>query len=288
MRAQVAGMLVVAVLGAGGRGAAASPGPGASSLPFVSSRPGEIVVPMTIGSRGPYRVLLDTGSTHTAISDALSTALGLPAVARTTMRASAGTLACLVVELPRVAIGSATADGLTATVLPAQAAAALGPGIDGLVGQDFLSRFRFTIDYRHLRIVWHERGYVASGVRLALVPSEDRWLVELPQRGHTSPWRFVPDSGTDTLVLYDDAAADRLVTQWRADRAALGSLTGSRIVRTGIVDGLRLGGASLERQLAVVLPSPSAGAGAPTGLLPLHQFASVFFSATDRCLVIHP
>jgi hypothetical protein len=54
------------------------------------------------------------------------------------------------------------------------------------------------------------------------------------------------------------------------------------------VDGLQVGGASLERQLAVVVPSPDTGAGAPTGLLPLHGFASVFFSATERCLVVHP
>lgn len=138
--------------------------------------------------------------------------------------------------------------------------------------------------------MWHARTYVPTGVRLALVPSEERWLVELPQRDGTPTWRFVPDSAADTLVLYSEAAAKRMVTEWQVGLAALGSLTGTRIVRTGIVDGLRVGGASLERQPVVVLPSPGVGtaAGAPTGLLPLHRFASVFFSATDRCLVVQP
>jgi len=73
------------------------------------------------------------------------------------------------------------ADGLTATTVPPAAAAALGADVDGVLGQDFLSRFAFTIDYRRSRIVWHEADYVPVGSRLTLVPAQDRWLVELPQ-----------------------------------------------------------------------------------------------------------
>ena len=186
-------------------------------------------------------------------------------------------------------VDGVSADGLTATALPPAAAAALGPGVDGVLGQDFLSRFAFTIDYRRSRILWHDADYVAPGTRLALVPAQDRWLVELPQPA-TAPGsaptlrRFVPDSGADTLVLFGERRAGCLITAWRAGTSALGSLTGERAVRTATVDGLRVGEATLDRQVAAVVPSTAPDD--PDGLLPLHLFASVFFSARSRALVI--
>jgi predicted aspartyl protease len=250
---------------------------------FESRGPGEVVVPVTIGDRGPFRFLLDTGSTHTAVTEVLASAVGARPVARTSMSAAGGSLECLVVALARVAIGAVGAEGLTATVLPAASAAVIGAGLDGVLGQDFLSRFSYTIDYRGSRIRWHEPGYMAPGVRLTMVPSQDRWLVELPQAG--GAYRFVPDSGADTLVLYGDGLADRVVREWRDDRAAIDSLTGPRDVRIGLVGGLRVGDATLDRQLAVVVPGERRE---PDGLLPLHLFASVHLNARDRYLVIQP
>ena len=94
----------------------------------------------------------------------------------------------------------------------------------------------------------------------------------------------MPDSGADTLVLFGEHRAGCLITTWRAGTSALGSLTGERAVRTAIVDGLRVGEATLDRQLAAVVPSTAPDD--PDGLLPLHLFASVFFSASSRALVI--
>ena len=288
MRAEVVLLVSLTALIPARLTGAADAGPGAPTR-FASSRPGEIVVPVTVGGLGPFRFLLDTGSTHTAVTDRLATAVDAVPVARTVMRAAAGSVGCLVVALPTVVVDGVSADGLTATALPQSAAAALGPGLDGVLGQDFLSRFAFTIDYRRSRIVWHDADYVAPGTRLALVPAQDRWLVELPQPATSSGRpptlrRFVPDSGADTIVLFGERRAGCLITAWRAGTSALGSLTGERAVRTATVDGLRVGDAMLDGQVAAVVPSTAADD--PDGLLPLHLFASVFFSARSRALVI--
>ena len=232
-------------------------------------------------------------STHTAVTATLATAVDAVPVARTVMRTTAGTVGCLVVALPVVAVDAASAGGLTATVLPPAAAAALGRdrgrGVDGVLGQDFLARFAFTIDYRRTQIVWHDPDYVAPGPRLTLVPAQDRWLVELPQPAKTSGSpatlrRFVPDSGADTLVLFGETRGAGLITAWRPGTSVLGSLAGDRAVRTATVDGLRVGATTLDGQLAAVVSSSSPDD--PDGLLPLHLFASVFFSARSRALVI--
>ncbi len=338
MRAQMLVFLVVTAGAVAGPAAADGVQERTSSTPFRATRPGEVIVPVTVGGRGPYRFLLDTGSTHTVVTAALADAVDARLVARTEMRSAAGTLACLVVALPPLAVGDAVSEGLTATALPLQAAGALGRDVDGVLGQDFLARFAFTIDYRRSRIVWHAADFVPSGVRLALIPAQGRWMIELPQpgpprttsrlvesiadpRARPGPLRtlrLVPDSGADTLVLFGEARARSLRAEWGAGTAELGSLTGVRAVRTATVDGLRVGDAILDRQLAAIVPATTgepadaamvpansgAHAGAPAdaeadalsdadpsepdGLLPLHLFASVFFSARSRALVIEP
>jgi hypothetical protein len=261
---------------------------------FASSRAGEVVVPVAIGGRAGYRFLVDTGSSHTAVTASLVAEVAARAVARTTMSAAAGTVDCLVVALPVVSVGGglAVAAGLAATVLPDAPAQGLAAGVDGILGQDFLSRFAYTIDYRRSRIVWHESGYLPAGERLTLVPGQDRWLVELPQasadrRALTPVPRFVPDSGADAIVLYGEARARDLGAEWQPIAAMLGSLTGDRAARVATVAGLRVGGTILGRQIAAVVPS-TAATDYPDGLLPLHLFASVFVSARDRALVIQP
>ena len=288
MRAEVLLFVSLAALARAGLAVAADAGPGAATR-FASTRPGEVLVSVTVGAKGPFRFLLDTGSTHTAVTESLAAAVDAVPVARTVMRAAAGSVACVVVALPTVVVDAVSADGLTATALPPAAAAALGPGVDGVLGQDFLSRFAFTLDYRRSRILWHDADYVAPGTRLTLVPAQDRWLVELPQPAKapgSAPTlrRFVPDSGADTLVLFGERRARWLITAWRAGPSTLGSLTGDRAVRTATVDGLRVGEATLDRQVAAVVPSTAPDD--PDGLLPLHLFASVFFSARSRALVI--
>lgn len=291
MRTQVLAFLLIAAMPV-----SAAP----AGTPFESRRPGEVTVPVTIGSRGPFRFLLDTGSTHSAVTPELARALAARAIARAAVTASAGTVECLVVALETVAVGPVAVDELAATELPAGAGARLGPGIDGILGQDFLARFSFTIDYERSRILWHDGSGAAaaaresSGIRLALVPSQDRFVVELPQPGRPQALRVVPDSGADTLVLYDDSLVAALVGEWAPGTAELASPTGTQAVRTGIVDRLRVGAATLDRQTAVVLPSrrpATAGPGGgaePDGLLPLHQFAQVSFNARERSLVIRP
>ena len=131
---------------AAARPAAMDRGPGtpvpAPETPFESRGPGEVVVRVTIGGRGSYRFLVDTGSTHTAVTPVLAAEVGAVTVARTSMTASGGSLACLVVALPRVAIGPIAADGLTATALPAASVALLGAGLAGVLGQEGLEAFQ--------------------------------------------------------------------------------------------------------------------------------------------------
>jgi hypothetical protein len=90
--------------------------------PVIDAR-GGIVVSVRIGNAGSFDFMLDTGASSSIISDDLARQIGAPIVARGEVVRSAGT------ELREAA-----------------RLAALGRHVRGLLGQDFLSAFNYTLD----------------------------------------------------------------------------------------------------------------------------------------------
>ena len=256
---------------------------------FASSQHGEVVVPVFIGGEGPYRFLLDTGSSHTVISQTLATTLGASPVAKAPIATSVGSILARVVRLPEVAVGSARVESLLATSLPPDASGMLDVGLSGVLGQDFLSQFDYTLDYRASRLSWRDEGQVDKGVRLVLEPSNGRFLVRLPQDARCRcPVRLVPDSGANSVVLFEGRAADRLVVNTAGTSMDMSTLGGHRTARGVIVRALLVGPVILWNLPAarVVLPEDTTQDG--DGLLPLSLFARVSFRHDEGYMVVQP
>ena len=203
-------------------------------------------IPVFIGGKGPYQFLLDTGSSHTVISQTLATILSAVPVAKAPIATSVGSILALVVRLPDVAVGSARVESLLATSLPPDASGMLDDGLSGLLGQDFLSQFDYTLDYRASRLSWHDEGQVENGVRLVLEPSNGRFLVQLPQDERCRcPVRLVPDSGANGVVLFAGTEADRLASRCRHHLHALVNAHWRGTARSVIVRALLVGRATL-------------------------------------------
>jgi len=279
-------VLLTALAAAAGAAPAGAEPVSGTALRFQSGRPGEIIVPVFVGGRGPYRFLLDTGSTHTAIRQSLVVTLGATPVARASMATSTGSIECIVVRLTEVAIGAVRVTALLATALPSSVGAVLGSGIDGVIGQDFLSQFDYTIDYGNARLVWNDNVERRPGVRLLLVPSQGRFLVELPQtddvKGTTV--HFVPDSGADGMLLFETGTSHLRIDPQSSSRQ-LESLAGQRAARSVVLRNLQVGGVRLREQPALLMSEHPAGGGV-SGLLPLHLFASVSFNNHDGYMLV--
>jgi predicted aspartyl protease len=256
---------------------------------FASTQYGEVVVPVFIGGEGPYRFVLDTGSSHSVISQTLATNLGASPVAKTTVATSVGSMVALVVRLPDVAVGSARVESLLATSLPPDAAGILDERISGVLGQDFLSRFDYTLDYRASRLSWHDRGQIEKGVRLMLEPSNGRFLVRLPQDERCAcPVRLVPDSGANGMVLFAGRQADRLQIDPVDAPMRVSTLSGDGNAQSVVVRAFLVGPAYLRDVPAarVVLPEGTTEGG--DGLLPLSLFARVSFRHREGLMVVQP
>lgn len=280
------GLIVVSVVAS--VGAAGGDPTRSADVRFASSQHGEVVVPVFIGADGPYRFLLDTGSSHTVISQTLATTLGASPVATATLGTSVGSILAPVIRLTNVAVGSAHVESLLATSLPPDAAGILDDGLSGVLGQDFLSQFDYTLDYRGSRLSWRDDEQIQKGVRLVLEPSNGRFLVQLPQdEGCQCLVRLVPDSGANGVVLFAGRQADRLRVDAAVTAMRVSTLSGDGTARSVIVRSLHIGSATLRDVPAarVVLPESTTEEG--DGLLPLSLFARVSFHH-EGYMVVQP
>jgi len=254
-----------------------------------STQHGEVVIPVFIDGRGPYRFILDTGSSHTAIDRTLATELGTVPVAKAPIATSVGSMLTPVVSLAAVTVGSARVGSLLATALPPDAAGWLGDGVSGVLGQDFLSQFDYTVDYRARRLSWNDADQKETGVRLALESSHGRCLVRLPQDDRCQcPVRLVPDSGASDVVLFTGTEADQLPIDSPGASMRVSTLAGAGTGRRVTVRKLLVGSATLRDVPAarVVLPEGTTEEG--DGLLPLSLFARVSFHHREGYMVVQP
>ena len=229
-----------------------------SPVPLAIDDRGGIVVDVRVNGLGPFRFILDTGAARSIVSDDLARELRAPVVAKSEVVTSAGTDMRLVVRLGSVALAASRVEGLLTPVIPADRLRQLGPRVSGLLGQDFLSAFNYTLDYRRARLTWDEPlGCMGPNV-VPMVAAEGRFVMAL--RGESGmPLRLVPDSGAGVAVLFRGAR-----TPPSMGRVRVGSFT-------------------LWDLRPVVVERVDEHA---DGLLPLHGFSSVSFAAGGGCVVI--
>lgn len=259
-----------------------------ASVPISVDAEGAVSVPVVINGSASFRFALDTGTTRTVVSDRVVDRLALAAVAKTLTATPAGDEWRPVVRLDSIAIGDAqSANPLLASVTPSARLRQLAPDIDGIIGQDFLFGLNYTLDYASKRLHWSAPvSWTGGTARLPLVAREGRYLVALPPGRDGRSALLVPDSGANTLVLFERGGRTVVPAEPVSLTLAVDTLSGTRAVKSSVVRDLRLGDLTLRNLLAAIIPRQEEDALAPDGLLPLHLFASVTFDARERCLIL--
>ena len=262
---------------------------GAAATPeeiIVSLRSsGAVRVPVGVNGAGPFTFLLDTGSSHTIVSSELVDRLGLPVVAQARVHTPAGVEIGRVVRVELMSIGSASAFGLMPSVVSLAQLRATESGVDGVIGQDFLSAFNFTVDYRRKRLRFTAEAEDPQ-VHLPLVRAGDRSLVQLPGNPGDEPVLMVPDTGTEGFVIFERDGRTALRVDPMSQAFEVSGLASQRVGRGALLRELKVGGVTLRNQPAVVLEREGARTVEGDGLLPLHQFSSVSFNNSEGFMVV--
>ena len=123
------------------------------ATPFELDDSGGIVLSTRVEGLGPFRFIIDTGSTHSAVSQGLASRVGARAVAKTMVGSALGATMRPVVRIGRLEIGPVVARDLMPSVLDSDAEDAIG-GLDGVIGLDVPGFPCATIDFRQRQLVW--------------------------------------------------------------------------------------------------------------------------------------
>ena len=265
------------------------------SIHALTGAPGEVALTVEAGGlvsleayingAGPFRLLLDTGSSASSVSRKLMRTLQLALVGTGDLVTPSGTRARDGVRLDVVSVGAASRRSLLAHVIDNRDLAALGPDVDGILGQDFLVGQHYTVDYRRKRLSWRADtgGDAPAGATLDLKFEQGRWLAGLPQTDGRVLW-FVPDSGAAALVLYDRGCAAALKTRIVSCCAGVTTVNGSGSARLVIVPEFKVGARVIRNREALILNRAHAHSPTGDGLLPLSMFASVSFHPQQQVL----
>ena len=227
------------------------------AVPLAIDGRGGVAVDVRINDHGPFRFLIDTGASRSIVSEDLARQLRAPVVAKSEVVTSAGSEMRLVVRLASVALPFARAEALLAPTVPGVRLAELGHGVRGLLGQDFLSAFNYTLDYRRRLLTRDEAIVCDTPDAVPMNAAEGRFVMALRARSGRA-LRLVPDSGAEIAVLF----------RGRSPVPALSAL--------------QIGSVTLRDVPAVVVDREDANA---DGLLPLHRFSSVSFGAGGSCVI---
>ena len=110
-------------------------------VPVLTAGPSAIVT-VTLNQTITGNLMLDTGATHTVISQRLAGILSLRPVGRSAIQTVGGVIAVTISRLRSLKLGEAEVNDLPIVVHDFSR----DPRIDGLLGMDFLSHYRFGLD----------------------------------------------------------------------------------------------------------------------------------------------
>lgn len=224
-----------------------------------------VVEGVYVNGHGPYRFLLDTGTTANHLDAKLARSIGLKATFRSELVSSTGTLYAPGADGIEVELDSVRADGQRFLFAGMELIRNLAPGVQGVLGESFLSRFDYVLELRDKRIEFGKRERPESGIRTPLRIVDSRPVVA------TSLGDLVLDSGTRWVTLFgvdSSGARNQMIT-----------MSGSQWIGT-VTRNLRIEGRSFWSGRALAVPHSAEGGA--QGLLPVSLFKSVYFCNSEK------
>ena len=227
-----------------------------------------------INNQGPFRFLLDTGAQSCAIRPDMAARLGVPVTGRVHHVSPVGSGVAATGMLRSVALGPAAASGIEVLITDLPAVRQFDPTVDGVLGQSFLDRFDYLLDYKGRRFVAEPQG--VRGVAVAFERSDGRMAVDVEAIGETR--KLVIDSGAPAVVLFGN-----LQRQFRKSRRHVALTTNSGDRQTALTrEKVRIGHWTSKGVQTALL------AGSGPGLLPASLFDALYVNNRKGYVILNP
>jgi predicted aspartyl protease len=198
--------------------------------PTLRDRLGRIWAPVYLNGKGPYRLVLDTGASRSAITAQVAADLGLPPDGAIMLHGVTGSATVPFVTVDTFVVGDLESHSKMLPIVPD----ALG-GADGVLGMEGLADKRIFIDFRHdkITIVHSHLATAAAGyVTIPLTRSANGLLMAKAYVGRVRVQAIIDTGGQATVANPALGAALR-------SRRASGTLRPATI--TGATDDIQTG-----------------------------------------------
>ena len=249
-----------------------------------------ILVQTRVNGSGPFDFLLDTGTTRTVIDPELARQLKAPVIGEVSLTGVLHVRQDRLVRLQNVQLGEASLSGFGAAVDNLTRQKMLAPGIRGVLGEDFLSKFDILIDYKQHWLRFGGAPPTGEQCRFETIgqyrgaPTTNRLLIAA---------EFMEVSGTKVQLQLDTGARipelfptvhDSFPSQPWAGSMATSSGASGVILYSNVT--IRIG-TTLVRRMDVV-QSRRAIAFDAAGLLPASIFRRIYISHSGGFVVLNP
>lgn len=218
-----------------------------------------------LNGKGPFRMMVDTGATSCAVRPSVAKQLGtlpLYAVGHETAAGVARTPAI------RAEVRVGTVSDQNVEVLVSEIGL---PGVDGVLGQTWLGRYDYLLDFKGPRLVLNGTAPEA-GVQVGLRSTDGRPAISVQVDGVRQD--LVLDSGSSALVLFRRTMAAHRATAI-TNQGTIAAGVGNAMVQIGDRFRRTMAMAEIDRPLS-------------TGLLPARAFRSVYVSNREGVVVLVP
>lgn len=230
------------------------------------------VASVHLNGQGPFRMIVDTGASSCSVSPKVAGLLQLSAEYRVLDVTPAGQRLIPGSKSVEVAIGTRAAQNVEFLWQESRGLTEAGLEVDGVLGQSFLSRFDYLLDYKSRQLVLDSGAAPGKRVRFTRVAGRMLLPAMNPAEGSM---RLILDSAASNLFLW--RVRDRQVP---ATPASLIAMNGHRAVSLLHMPLLVVGDQVFQRLDAVVAPAPDEDR-QEDGLLPAGLFRSIYVNNSE-------
>lgn len=259
-----------------------------SQLPAtkIEMHRGYPIIEAHIQGKGPYRMLVDTGNTSSSLLPRIAREIGLTPLHSVVVSSLAGDRTVPVAN-SHIRVGSMQADAeLMISDLPGLSH--LGRRLDGILGQNFLSRSPYLLDFSQRRMYFEDEAVSRAHSMPAVLPARPvhgRFAIHV-HFDDSSPHRLVLDSGASHLMIYCRERCPHLSAVHSGEVAITNS--GNRLVRRGTLRQATIGSLQFHDSPAVIVESGSADGEEADGLLPASWFSAIYVDSVRREIRLRP
>ena len=253
-----------------------------------------IIVPVWLNGSGPYDFLLDTGTNSTMIDSELAERVDLHPIDRTILVSVTSEQPVVRGTIQSLSLGEKTVERIEVLSSDVSQLRTLDPKVRGVLGQNFLSRFNFLLDYKKRLVEFEDGGSLKVKLKGNHVPvelDEGRLMLNAyAALNREVPARLVLDSGTRVHVIFGDAIRKlELVGETEQAETSNSALINGKRLPTSQLKSLKIGD-EIFHELQTILVFENAGSQlrSEDGLLPTVLFNSIYFNNQDKYVILNP